>query len=63
MPLKEIDQSIYGVSFSTHHWLERLMKKSFAFLFYKLSLSTKATQLSLTTVLSGVSTLDQIQLP
>ena len=55
--------SIYGIIVSTPHWLIQLTKTSFTLSFYTLSVYIKATWFSQspTTVLSSLSTLDQIQ--
>ena len=55
--------SIYGIIVSTPHWAIHLTKTSFTLSFYTLSVYIKATWFSHspTTVLSGLSTLDQIQ--
>ena len=55
--------SIYGIFLSTPHWLIQLTKTSLTFSFYTLSVYIKATWFcqSPTTVLSGLSTLHQIQ--
>ena len=57
--------SIYGKVVSTPHWLIQLTKTSFLLSFHTLSVYIKATWFSQspTTVLSGLSTLDQIQWP
>ena len=56
--------SKYGIIVSTPHWLIQLTKNSFSFSFHTLSVYSKATWFSQssTTVLSGLSTLDDIQL-
>ena len=55
--------SIYGINVSTAHWLIQLTKTSFTFSFHTCSVYLKAKWFSQshTTVLSGLSTLDQIQ--
>ena len=61
---KSKNHSIYGIIVSILHWLIQITKKSFPFAFCTLSVYCKATwfSLSLTAVMSGVSTLDHIQL-
>ena len=56
--------SNYGIIVSKPHWLIQLTKTSFILSFYTLSVYIKAAWFSQspTTVLSGLSTLDQIQL-
>ena len=55
--------SIFGIIVSTPHWFTQLTKTSFTFSFYTISVYVKATWFSQspTTVLSGLSFLDQIQ--
>ena len=55
--------SIYGIIVSTPHWLTQLTKTSFTLPFYTLSVYFKVKWLSQspTTILSGLSTLDQFQ--
>ena len=54
--MKGKNHSIYGGKVSTPHWLIQLTKISFAFLFYKITVNSKATWFSQS------PTWDQIQL-
>ena len=56
------NHSIYAIIVSSHHWMMQVTESQFCFSFYTRSVYIKATWFSqsLTTVLSGLSTLDQV---
>ena len=59
-PKKGRSYSIYRIIVSTPHWLIQLLRTSFTFSFYTISVYFKTKCFSPTTGLSGLSTSDQI---